>query len=83
MNKKYIPYGIIALLVVMVLTLIGYIFLPHLLAMQHMKGVENGQIDMQQTEIPFPGYSQAMADHCVMMDGMRGCEPYNELRKKG
>jgi len=58
-------------------------FVPHFLATQHMKMMKNGQIDMQETGVPFPGYSQAMADHCIMMEEMQGCEPYNELRNNG
>lgn len=76
MNSKQNNTLFISLLgVIGVLLFIIIIFLT--LFLRSEKTQENTQ-----SEILFPGYSQMMYDHCLMMPEMTGCEPYNILAQK-
>jgi len=75
MNTKYIPYAIIALLLVIISTLVGYLFSPHMQLMLSAPHTEEVAINIDSNN-PFPGYNQMMDDHCKTMPQMRGCEPY-------
>ena len=82
MNKNYIFSGVIGLLIIIILGLIWYMFVPHFMMMNHMKMMERWTTEVKQWEdIPFSGYSQSMADHCVTMTEMKWCERYNALKE--
>jgi len=79
MNKNYILYSIIWVLILIIGAGASYIFMSHMNMNMEGMDMENG---MNMWTDTFPWYDQGMADHCVMMAEMAGCEPYNELRNK-
>ncbi len=81
MNKNYILYSIIWVLILIIGVWATCILMSNKWMSMDMDNMNmwNGMSMWAET---FEGYNQAMADHCVTMAEMAGCEPYNELRNK-